>query len=342
MTAVDKLVPNDPRVTVETAQIRGKRYEYMVGKPEGEPVATMVLLHGFPDLGFGWRYQVPYFVSLGFQVVVPDMLGYGGTEAPEALEEYTLKNIAADVNELARKFVGEEGQIILGGHDWGGAAVWRVALWYPELIKAVFSVCTPFLPPSKSFVPLGAIIASGHLTNFTYQLQFEGPDVQSKIQGKEKVWQFLNALYGGRGENGEVGFKTLDGVLFDNLALLKHTPLQTEEELNFYAEQYLRNGGPELRGPLNWYRLRELNFKDEEELGDRGRKLAMPALFITATEDAALPPAMSAGMDKCFDNLTRGEVKASHWALWQAPEGVNSQVSKWANVVLGGALKASL
>ncbi|KAF7545636.1 hypothetical protein G7Z17_g9023 [Cylindrodendrum hubeiense] len=326
---------------IETAQIRGKNYKYIVGKPEGEPVDTMVLVHGFPDLGFGWRCQVPYFMSLGFQVVVPDMIGYGGTDAPEALEEYRYKSVATDIKELAQKFVGE-GQIILGGHDWGGAVAWRIAMWYPELVKAVFSVCTPYMSPSSTFVPLEAIIAAGHLPNFTYQLQFAGPDVESKLQGKEKVRQFLNALYGGRGPNGEVGFKALDGVQFDNLPLLGPAPLLSEEELNYYTQEYLRNGAPEMRGPLNWYRLRKLNFDDELELAGKDHKFAMPALFITATDDVALPPSMSKGMDKHFDNLTRGEVKATHWALTQASEGVNAQVAKWANVVLEGALKASL
>jgi pimeloyl-ACP methyl ester carboxylesterase len=70
--APDKLVPNDSRVKQETAQIRGKTYKYIVGEPEGTPLETMVLIHGFPDLGFGWRYQVPHFMSLGFRVIVPD------------------------------------------------------------------------------------------------------------------------------------------------------------------------------------------------------------------------------------------------------------------------------
>ncbi|KAM5351449.1 hypothetical protein ACJ41O_004172 [Fusarium nematophilum] len=339
--APDKLVPNDSRVKAETAEIRGKTYRYIIGQPEGTPVATMVLIHGFPDLGFGWRYQVPYFVSLGFRVVVPDMLGYGGTDAPESLEEYTYKSLAADVKELAQKIIGD-GQIILGGHDWGGALVWRIAMWHPELIKGVFSICTPYHSPSETFIPLEAIIASGHLPNFAYQLQFKGPDVESRIQGEEKVRQFLNAMYGGRGPNGEMGFSAKEGILFDNLPLLGRTRLLADEELEHYVKQYVARGSPELRGPLNWYRVRELNHRDEVEIAKAGHRFEMPALFVAATEDTALPPSMSEGMEKSFDNLTRGEVKASHWALWQTPEGVNAQVAKWADEVLSGALKASL
>ncbi|KAF4334588.1 epoxide hydrolase [Fusarium beomiforme] len=339
--AAHKLVPNDSRVRSETAQIRGKNYKYMVGEPEGTPLETMVLIHGFPDLGFGWRYQVPYLMSLGFRVIVPDMIGYGGTDAPESLEEYTYKSLSSDINELARKYVGEDGQIILGGHDWGGAIVWKAACWYPQLIKAVFSVCTPYMQPRETFVPLEAIIQSGHLLNFSYQLQFKGPEVQSRLQGEEKIRQFLNALYGGRTPSGELGFSAKDGVYFDKLPELGPSPLVSKEELDYYAKEYASKDPPELRGPLNYYRMQELNHRDDVEVVKKGgHKFEMPALFITATDDSALPPSMSKGMDSSFINLTREEVKASHWALWQASEAVNQHIAKWLDGVLGGALKA--
>ena len=338
--APNKLVPNDGRVQVKSAELPGGTYRYIIGEPEGRPVATMVLVHGFPDMGFGWRYQVPYFTSLGFRVVVPDMLGYGGTDSPENLEAYTLKRMSADIKKLAEIVCG--GKIILGGHDWGGALVWRTAMWYPELIQGVFSVCTPFHAPSKKYAPLEAIIASGHLTNFGYQLQFKGPEVEANIKGPEKVRQFLNGMFGGKSPQGEFGFSTTEGILFDKIPQLEKTPLLSEKELEYYVQQYCLNGPPELRGPLNWYRTRELNFQDERELAEKEPKFEMPALLITATKDAALPPSMSAGMDKYFVKLSRGEVDSSHWALSHAADEVNQNVAKWVNDILGGALKASL
>ena len=41
---------------------------------QGRPV---VLLHGFPDSGRLWRHQVPALAAAGFQVIVPDLRGYG-------------------------------------------------------------------------------------------------------------------------------------------------------------------------------------------------------------------------------------------------------------------------
>lgn len=72
----------------------------------------------------GWRYQVPFLLSLNLQVVVPDMLGYGQTSAPHSHEEYTLKKMTAHIAELVKQTTDQP--IILGGHDWGGAFVWSV------------------------------------------------------------------------------------------------------------------------------------------------------------------------------------------------------------------------
>lgn len=336
-----KLVPNDPRVTYEYVQIHGKKYTYILSEPKGTPRETIFLVHGWPDLSFGWRNQIPYLTSLGFRVVVPNMLGYAGTDCPEDLKQFSMKSMSADIQELARKFVGKDGQIILGGHDWGGALVWRVALWHPELIKAVFSVCTPYNPPSSQWVELKDMVDSGVLANFAYQLQLSGPDVEEKLQGKEKVEQLLRCMYGARGPNGEVGFKVSSGVQFEVLDKLGKAPLLSESELEYYVSQYMLQQAPQLRGPLNWYRTRQVNHEEELPLAEKRVTIEMPALLITATEDAALPPWMSAGMEKHFKRLDRGEVKSGHWALSQAADAVNEKIGEWIEDVLGGN-KASL
>jgi len=85
---------------------------------------------------------------------------------------------------------------------------------------------------------------------------------------------------------------------------------------------------------VNWYRNREQNYEDELQLKTFG--IEVPVLFIQATRDAALPPSMSAGMEEKLPNLTRKEVDASHWALWQAPDKVNSFIREWLETVAFG------
>ncbi|KAF4337172.1 epoxide hydrolase [Fusarium beomiforme] len=141
---VDKLGIEDSRVTWHTATIRHKTYHYMKADPDKEPLATIILLHGFPDLAFGWRYQIPCLQSRGYQIIAPDMLGFGLTSAPCQPSSYALRSIAEDIRDLAT-LVAKDKKVILGGHNWGGAVVWRTALWFPDLVQGIFSVGTPFV-----------------------------------------------------------------------------------------------------------------------------------------------------------------------------------------------------
>jgi soluble epoxide hydrolase / lipid-phosphate phosphatase len=77
-------------------------------------------IHGWPDISAGWRYQIPALVSLGCRVVVPDMMGYGSTDAPRvppnSIHLYGFKRASDDIAELARQLGAKT--IVLGGHDW--------------------------------------------------------------------------------------------------------------------------------------------------------------------------------------------------------------------------------
>jgi pimeloyl-ACP methyl ester carboxylesterase len=328
---VDKITPNDSRVQYKSTNLNGRTYGYILAEPNGQILGTIFLIHGWPDLSFGWRYQIPLLTSLGLRVVVPDMMGYGGTDAPDSPSFYTYKRAADDIAELARQ-LGVP-QIILGGHDWGGAVVFRIAMRYPKLISALFSVCTSFTPPRKKYIPATV------LPNFKYQFHLAGPDVEKAIVGKEKIREFLNGLHGGKGLNGEVAFDAGKGINLDVLPKLKQTRLSSKEEEDFYAERYARNG---MHGPLNWYRTGELNFNDEKEMAEiEDFKFDMPTLFVAGKKDTALPPSMSVGMEKYFRSLTRGEVDSGHWALWEQPEAVNRFIREFLVGHIGTS-KASL
>ncbi|PGH02477.1 hypothetical protein GX51_04645 [Blastomyces parvus] len=334
----DKIsVTGDSRIQHCTAVLNGTTYGYLLSLPKGGKYkATVFLIHGFPDISMGWRYQIPALTKLGLRVVAPDCMGYGRTEAPEFSEEtaarYAFKQCADDMKELARQL--GTSQIILGGHDWGGLAVYRIAMHHPGFVTHLFSVCTPYSPPSKEFISLETLVKT-RVPYFGYQLQFVSGDLENKIKSKSDIRQFLLSLYGGRTPTGEFGFDVFKGVLLDKFQHLQKSKLISEEELNYYVDQYARTG---VHGPLNWYRTREQNYKDDLSL--LGRKLDIPVLFILATQDEALRPALSRNMSKYLPNLTTAEVVAGHWALWQAPTECNEAISKWMEaVVFGGKSK---
>ncbi|MCJ1358776.1 MAG: hypothetical protein MMC33_008776 [Icmadophila ericetorum] len=332
---------NDLRITRHKADVNGRTYQYILGLPTGDSKDTIFLIHGWPDISIGWRNQIPLLVDMGLRVVVPDMMGYGGTDAPpvpeNSLSYYTFKRAADDVKELAKQLGSSH--IMIGGHDWGGAVVYRVLLWHPELVKSVIAVCTPYQPPAKEFIPLEMIVKK-YFPNWGYQLQLKSGEVEKVINSREKIRQFLNTMYGGRTPNGKPGFSTNQGLIFENLGSTGPTPLLTVQEMDYYVDQYSNHG---IHGTLNWYRTREQNFKDElDDPHFEDPMLKVPILFISASKDAALPPAMSMGMNKFIPNLTRREVHAGHWALWEAKDAVNAAIKEWIERAIWAAGKSTL
>ena len=103
----------------------GVGIEYQV-TGQGRPV---VLLHGFPDSGRLWRHQVPALAGAGFQVVVPDLRGYGRSDKPEAIESYSIPLLAGDVLAILAEL--EIGRAHVVGHDWGAALAWVLASLAP-------------------------------------------------------------------------------------------------------------------------------------------------------------------------------------------------------------------
>ncbi|KAK0738404.1 Alpha/Beta hydrolase protein [Schizothecium vesticola] len=196
----DKLVPNDPRVTHHTVTLNGHKWHYLLGTPPSSvpPAGTILLVHGHPDLAFGWRYQVPYLLSLNLRVIVPDMLGYGDTDAPEDPAEYSHRKICASLAALIRHVLPdpeENPRVLLGGHDWGGAVVWKfAALWHPEMVAGVFSVCTPYGPPQTEYGGLEALVE--RVPNFRYQLQLAGEELEELVTREGLVGGTRKGLHG--------------------------------------------------------------------------------------------------------------------------------------------------
>ncbi|CAE6454841.1 unnamed protein product [Rhizoctonia solani] len=121
----------------------GHNYHFIDQYPQGDHrlnVPTLLLVHGFPDCWYGWRHQIKAWAIQGWRVVVPDKLGYGGTDQPKDIRGYTTKSLCADLAALL-DLIGVQ-RVILVGHDWGAETVWRFCLWYPERVRAVIAYCT--------------------------------------------------------------------------------------------------------------------------------------------------------------------------------------------------------
>jgi epoxide hydrolase 4 len=102
----------------------------------------ILLLHGFPELWYSWRYQLPALAAAGFRAVAPDMRGYNLSEKPPALHSYHIRHLVADTAEMIRALGGKEGAY-LAGHDWGGVVAWHTASHHPDLVKKLVILNAP-------------------------------------------------------------------------------------------------------------------------------------------------------------------------------------------------------
>lgn len=101
----------------------------------------VVLLHGFPEFWFSWRFQIPALAAAGFRVVAPDMRGYNLSSRPADVAAYDVDRLAGDIRDLIRERGTESA--LLAGHDWGAAVAWATAINHPEAVKRLAILNVP-------------------------------------------------------------------------------------------------------------------------------------------------------------------------------------------------------
>jgi pimeloyl-ACP methyl ester carboxylesterase len=115
---------------------------------------VILFLHGFPELWYSWRHQLLSLSSLGYRCIAPDLRGYGDTDAPKNVREYTIFHIVGDLVGLIDSLGIDK--VFLVGHDWGSTVAWYFCLLRPDRIKALVNMSVVFQPrnPHKSSVQI--------------------------------------------------------------------------------------------------------------------------------------------------------------------------------------------
>ena len=250
----------------------------------GEPGAPVVVLcHGFPELAFSWRHQIAALADAGCHVLAPDQRGYGGSDAPAAVDAYNVAELCADVVGLLDD-VGAE-QAALVGHDFGAVVAWTAPLLHPGRFRAVAGLSLPPVPRPK--VPTTQAFRRIFGDNFFYILYFQerGPADAELAADPATTLRRLFATPAAGDEAaalrmlapGPEGFLARipdPGGLPDWLG---------RTDFDIYVEAFTRNG---FTGPLDWYRCFDRNW--ELTAKTPAATIDVPALFIGGTADATL------------------------------------------------------
>ncbi len=280
----------------------------------------VLLLHGWPESWYSWRHQLPALAAAGYHAVAPDVRGYGRTDAPEAIDSYTMKNHTADAVGILDA-LGEQTAVVVG-HDWGAPMAWTSALLYPERVSAVVGLSVPYTP--RSPMPPTQLFKQIFGDNFFYILYFQEPGVveaEFDADPRKFLRVMMHSASGDAERNAMLPPKKKGAKFLDGMAEPKRQPAWlTEADLDYYVTEFERTG---LSGGFNRYRNMDRDWEQLPQLA--GAKVQQPALFISGELD---PVRAFANADSLKENVPslREAVTiegAGHWVQQEAPEEVN-------------------
>jgi pimeloyl-ACP methyl ester carboxylesterase len=281
----------------------------------------VLLCHGWPELSYSWRRQIPAIAAAGFHVVAPDMRGFGRTSAPSDIGAYSIFDHVGDMVALVAA-LGEKRAVIVG-HDWGAPVAWHAAMFRPDIFSAVAGLSVP--PPFRGRGrPLNTLRESG-ITNFYWQY-FQTPGVAEREFERDVALTMRILL--GRGFSDPVASLFLEdgkGFLGDISAIGPLPDWLSEADLAYFADAYKRSG---FRGGLNWYRNIDRNWELTSPW--HGAQISQPSLFIAGSNDAVITGLIGAKhvahMERVLPGLRQKLIigGAGHWIQQERPHEVNA------------------
>jgi pimeloyl-ACP methyl ester carboxylesterase len=319
--------------TVETNGIR----MHVAEQGDGPLV---LLCHGFPESWYSWRHQLAALAAAGFHAAAPDMRGYGQTEQPAEIDQYTLLHLVGDMVGLVDTLGG--GPVVLAGHDWGAPVAWHAALLRPDRFRAVIGLSVPFRP--RGSVRPSTAMPQTDDTVF-YQLYFQAPGVAEAELSRDVRSSIRRVLHAASGEGRQAGAGLGDpaavGMVPRAGGFLSHTAEPsappswlTEADVDFYTGEFTRTG---FRGGLNWYRNIDHNW--ELLAPYAGARVMVPALYMAGDRDLVVH---FRGMDQLLPNLKKfvPELRRTimlpgcgHWTQQERPKEVNDAMIAFLNTL---------
>lgn len=253
-------------------------------------------LHGFPELGFSWRHQLPMLAELGYRAWAPDLRGYGQTRPrPMRRRDYRIPLLAQDVVALIDAAARSETVVI--GHDWGGWHAWYLAIQQSRPLDRLIVMNIPH--PTRFQQGLRTV---AQLKKSWYVALIQLPWLPEWMLGRNDA--------------------AVIGKMFTESAV--HPDRFDAETIAMYRRAASEPGA--VRAMLNWYRGSVLSAN--EFLSRRTVDvIETPTLLLWGEQDRALGRELSAGTEPYVSNLTvRYLPDASHWVQQDEPEAVNAMM----------------
>lgn len=320
--------------------VDGQKIAYLSAGPSQGP--AIVFVHGWPELSYSWRHQLPVFAGLGFRVLAPDQRGYGNSTVFPNTEDYRLECLVADMIALIDALSVD--QAIWVGHDWGSPVVWSIASHHPDRCRAVASLCVPYAHlergldhvvslVDRTVYPLNQYPAGQWEYQRYYESDFESATAVFDADPSATIKAlFRKGDATGAGLPAATAETRRQGGWFGGLAKAPDLPRDEDvisaDDLSVYVEALSRNG---FFGPDAFYVNHEANAA-YASLAVNAGALSMPVLFMAARYDYVCETLTSAAADPMrglCSQLEEVVIDSGHWMAQERPVEVNQALVRW-------------
>lgn len=265
---------------------------HYVTQGEGDLV---ILLHGFPEFWYSWRYQLPV-LARHFKVVVPDLRGYNDSDKPSS--GYDIDTLSEDIVGLIQNLGYRCAHIV--GHDTGGMIAWNLAQKFPQYLQNLVLLNAPH--PQRLFREFSSNL--DQLRRSWYLLAFQIPGLPEWLI-QSNLRQFLQDW-------------------FQKQAIRKAA--FSSETLGIYQAALEKRGV--LSAAINYYRQL---LSPQDWLSNSDRKLLpiqVPTLVLWGEDDTVLSPNLALGFERFVQAPFRLKFvpECGHWIQQEVPKIVNREL----------------
>jgi len=285
-------------------QLDGIRMHYA---QVGHGSKLLVLLHGFPECWWSWRYQLRLFrddpaLAAQFTLVAPDMRGYNETDRPSW--GYELDVLTQDIVSLIRAL--GHARAIVAGHDWGGNIAWALAIARPDVVERLIALN----------IPHPSLFAEGASTNWRQML---------------RSWYILFF---------QLPFLPEAAIRRNDYALIERVLRGTAVDKSTFSDQDIAIYKRSIAQPgaataaLNYYRVL-VQQGSRGMFRATGMHVSIPTLLIWGEADTALGKELTYGTERFVPDLRIHYIpNCSHWVQQERPAEVNAAMEDFLNDVL--------
>lgn len=293
MTDWSWVPPTDSGMTVRMQRAGDLQFE-LIEAGAGDHLA--LCLHGFPELAFSWRHQIPLLAAKGYRVWAPNLRGYGASDRPVGIPAYRIDRLIGDIAALIDASGARH--VTLIAHDWGGALAWAFAI---RAVRPIARLVVMNMPHPAGFAR--ALRHWPQRRRSWYISAFQVPRLPEYWLTKNDARWIRRAFRG----------MAVDKERFPPAVL------------DVYAAAALRPGA--ITAMINWYRALRLAGRSRTR---RDQSVAVPTLVIWGEADSALGVETLDGIEAYVPNLTMHRLPCvSHWVQQEAPEAVNAILGAW-------------